>query len=377
MRVLIDALSARSGGGLTYIRSMLPALVEHDRGNQYSVLLSPRYQEDLILETPEQVKTILANLPASPIVHRWWYLQTELPKLLRRGRYDLFYAVAEGSYLRMPCPTVMLIRNFSIYAPLRIYRGRMWHALAYRLSREPLVYLSMLKADRLVFVSETLRDHIVARFRVPLDKSHVVYHGVSPAFRVNTEHQPPATQHDRFLLAVSSLTPHKNYEMLITAFAQVVDNQHFADYRLTICGSIADNTTFERLNGLVNRLRLRKHVQFLGHLSSAELVELYRQASLFVFPSKLETFGQPLVEAMASGLPIIASDLPICREICDRAAIFLNPDDSDAWAKQIKDLLPNERRHHILADRGQVRSKLFSWDQTAREMIRIFEETVD
>ena len=115
-------------------------------------------------------------------------------------------------------------------------------------------------------------------------------------------------------------------------------------------------------------------VHFLGHVRHYDLVHYYRAAGLFVFPSRLETFGHPLVEAMATGTPVIASDLPVCREICKDGALYFEPDDVTLLSEQIRTVLEEPGLRHALKRRGIERSGAFSWDTAAQQMIDIFEQ---
>lgn len=381
MKVLIDALSARGGGGITYMRYMPAALVRQAANIKFTVLLSRRYQSELAQNLPEQVSIIDANLSSS-LPRRWWYLQSVLPRLLKQGQFDLLFAVAESSYWwLLPCPMVILARNASIYADPASF-GRQWlRLLFHRMVRQPLVMPSLWRAKRVVCVSETFRREVCKKTGLPESKTQVVYHGLSPLFREASECEDnglekPVWEYP-FILAVSTINSHKNYETLIRAFAKVVQLPEWSAYHLLVAGDIGDRNTYKMLLGLVDTLNLERQIHFLGGVDHSRLISYYRTADAFVLPSRLETFGHPLVEAMAAGTPVIASDLPVCREICQDAALYFEPEDNALLADHMQDVLRDRGLRQELVRRGAERSQVFSWERSARRMVEIFQQVTE
>ena len=105
MKILVDALSAREGGGVTYVRQLLPILARLSRSDEYHVLLAPAYQRELIDTLTDHVRVVPAPLPGSGVIRRLWYEQTAMQRLLRRERYDVLFTSAESGASRAPCPS--------------------------------------------------------------------------------------------------------------------------------------------------------------------------------------------------------------------------------------------------------------------------------
>ncbi len=370
MRILIDALSARVGGGITYIRNLLPALSHLGGEHTFIVLLSSRYQRSLISALPPDIELAAVDLPAEPLLRRWWYQQGGLVRLVRERKPNAFFAPAEASYFRMRIPFVMLARNRSVYAPTHSFGERREKVLLYRLVRQPLVFLALHKADRVIFVSKAFRGQVVRQMHLPIDKTRVIYHGLSPIFNQPAVSPGWVPEDPEYILVVSTISPHKNYETLLRAYARLGEDRP----RLLIAGKPADALTYQRLQKITVEEGIEDRVRFLGEVPYEELPALYRRASFFVFPSRLETFGHPLVEAMASGTPVIASDLPVCQEICRDAALYFSPDDVAGLADRMQRLLQNTELRDHPAQRGRGRSRDFSWEKTAQELIKVFEE---
>ena len=358
---------------------MPQALVRQGAPIEFTVLLSLQYQSDLARSLPGEVSVVDADLSTS-LPCRWWYLQTALPRLLEQGQFDVLFAVAESSYLRLPCPLVVLARNPSIYADLSSFGSQRLRFLLHRLVRQPLVMPALRRAARVVCVSETFREEICRKTGIPVPKTQVVYHGLSPLFRADGIPERKNQAMDRlgltypFVLSVSTISPHKNYETLIRAFSEVVRSPELSAYHLVIAGGVGVSSTYDMLLELVDKLNLKGKVHFLGQVDHRNLVYYYRAAEAFVFPSRLETFGHPLVEAMAAGTPIVSSDLDVCREICQDAALYFEPQNDDRLASHIQNVLLNPDLRQELARRGLERSRIFSWDAAAQQMIEIFRQ---
>lgn len=370
MRILIDGLSARVGGGVTYLKNILPALARLKTGFSFFVVLSPLYQKDVISSLPAEIELIPVELPAEPLVHRFVFQQINLPGLIRHLQISLFFAVAEAGYLNIPVPFVILARNPSIYSGFDSSAISQLPLLWHRFVRQVPVFLSFQKANRIIFVSAAFRDQVVRQMHIDPGKTHVVHHGLNAIF-----HQPlpPSTSSDDsrpYFLYVSSINPHKNHEVLLRAYAMLPTNAP----DLVIAGEPLHNPTFRMLQTMVTDLGLDRRIRFLGGVAYEQLPALYRNAVASIFPSRLETFGHPLVEAMAARVPIIASNLPVCREICQDAALYFDPNDVATLAIHMNSLLCDDSLRAMLITGGETRSYDFSWDVTARKLISIFEE---
>lgn len=370
MRILIDALSVRVGGGITYIRHILPALAELQSGHEFLVLFSPQYQQEFIDSVPAGIQVVTVNLPAEPLSRRWWYLQTGLVKLIKDLRVDLFYAPAESSYLRIPVRFVMLARNLSIYTIPAVADHQRMALIKYRLSRQVPVFLSMQRADRVLCVSETFRQQVFRQMRLKPEKTGVVYHGVSPIFFEPGEPLTGLPVDSPYFLMVSSINPHKNYETLLRAYALLPQNAP----PLLIAGKPLHAPTYAMLQDIVRQENLQSRVHFLGDMPYEKLPALYHGAVASVMASRLETFGHPLVEAMAAQTPVIASNLPVCLEICGDAALYFEPDDARTLAEHLRTVWQDAPRRDQMICAGQQRAANFSWQKSAGRLVDEFEE---
>jgi glycosyltransferase involved in cell wall biosynthesis len=313
-----------------------------------------------------------------PPLRRFWYLQQVVPKLVRQGRFDILFAVAEVSSVTGSCPMVTLVRNPNFYAEYNSVQERRRRAfqLMYELAWRPWVLLTLRRADRALFVSESFRAEVLRKLPLDLSKTGVLYHGLSPTFAAASDSRSPFDGAP-YIVSVSSVISHKNYETLLEGFARLIGTPR-ADDRLylVIAGVLADPAYHAMLLARAEALGIRDRVRFLGKVPYEELPMLYRGASGFVLASRLETFGHPLVEAMASGTPVIASNLAVCREICQDGALFFDPDDTTALAEHLRAILSHAGLRDALVQAGLRRARAFSWKRTAERLSRVLEEVV-
>jgi len=372
MNVLINILSAKAGGGVTYVRCIIPHLVKQAKGVKFTLLFSSKYQKELVTELSNYViKLHDTLLPANPMLRFLWE-QAVLPFLVKKLKVDLYFQVTESCPLFVSCPVVVMARNSNIYQPIREIKN--WNNLWWKATRLPVALLSFKKAKKIIFVSDTFRRYVQKKYGLPLDKTYAVYHGLDAMF-LDTLRQKKKIRlrNSPYILSVSNFMPHKNYTALIRAFNILLKRDWSLPYHLKIAGK-KDRFHFPKVRDLVNNYKLKERIHFLGLVPYNRLLQLYQRASLFVLPSRLETFGLPLIEAMASGVPVVASNLDVISEICQDAAVYFDPFNPEDIAEKMLLVLNNHQVQENLRKRGLKRAKDFSWEKTAKETLRVFEE---
>ena len=182
------------------------------------------------------------------------------------------------------------------------------------------------------------------------------------------ESSPPVNR-KHFLLAVSDIYVQKNFVTLIHALPRV--RGRFPDLILKIAGRPVDQNYVRRLETLIAALELKDCIEFLGHVEVPTLSELYKTCSLFVFPSTVETFGNPLVEALACGAPIASSNTAAMPEVLGDAARFFDPLNPEDMATVMIDLLDHEEKREKLSALARVRAKAYSWNRTVSRTVDV------
>ena len=219
---------------------------------------------------------------------------------------------------------------------------------------------------KIVTLSEFSRSRIVARLGVPETSVQVVHPGVSQGFlevnapeRTVTRALPP-----RFALAYGSDDPRKNSRLIARAWASIAKT----DPDLHLCLFGAPSRLFS------SKLRdvYSKNVHFLGYVPDHELPEVYRRAQMLIYPSLYEGFGLPIIEAMASGIPVVASDIPVFRELFDCSALLVNP----LSVAELADAVSLLARHSIARQEyiraGVTCARKFSYDKTAAALVSLY-----
>lgn len=273
-----------------------------------------------------------------------------------------------------PCRVVLAIQNANPYVNVRT---RNWgHRLRY-LAIKCLASLSARKSKFTLFMSYSSAELIGPQLGADPARFRVVYCGVDERFRetdrdaANGEAGFPLRA--PYILCVSNLLAHKNIETLIHGYSEAVSLYTIAP-PLVIAGAIQDRSYFTRLLGIVRERNVSGRTYFLGGVPHEQMPSLYKRAGILVHPSQVETFGMPLVEAMAAGVPVIAVDTPISREVCQSAALYFPQCDAHQLAARMKTVLSCTSTAATMRRVGLERSAAFSWRTTAKATLATLEE---
>jgi glycosyltransferase involved in cell wall biosynthesis len=358
VRVLINALHAKSGGGVTYLRNLLPRF-----GADPDLEVHLCLHENQLAAFPEPVDGIRVHNVRfrDGFTRRLVWEQTALPLLAKRIGAEVTYSPANFGPLLAPAPVILLRNSVAVGESEKRYSKRLyWKALG------AMTWASLLCCRRAIAVSDYARGALTRRLPSSVvGRVEVVHHGVDPIFSP----PPPGQGREDFVLAVSDLYIQKNLLRLLDAFAVV--RREFPHISLRVAGGALDADYARDLHRTVAKRDLDGHVRFLGHVPAHELADLYRRCVLFVFPSLVETFGNPLVEAMACGAPIVSSDATAMPEVLGDAALFFDPRDTPAMAECIATVLRDTDLRCRLGTRAEARARHFSWDETARRTARV------
>lgn len=359
-RILVNALCFTTGGGRTYVVNLLRELTRDARGLSFLWLVA---DGGPTLPESDDVRVRTVRLPAgrARVVSRVLYEELVVPVIARR--YDLLYCVGDIASPFSPRPTLVALRNLNIYDSTFYDTPRL--RLLNRLAR-----LGIRRAERVLFPSHAAADLIAPRLSLDRARAVVVHHGVSfESFGEGV--RQPSTPPSLFLPA--ALERHKNIEIAIRGLGAVSDRT--AELHLA-GGSDTDPEYASSLRRLAADLGLADRVKFLGPLPYREVVVRYRRAAALVFPSLLETFGHPLLEAMALGTPAVAADIPAFRELGGEAARFFPATDPRALAAAIdsvlRDPVENARRVRI----GLERVQQFSWRNSVDRLCELVREVL-
>ena len=353
VRVLVNGLHAHSGGGVTYLRNMLPLLAGDEELELHLSL--HRHQGDLFSPVDSRVRVHFAGF-TDGFYRRLVWEQTALPLLARRLGVDVTFSPANFGPLLAPAP-VVLLRNALAVAETetRPSKRLYWAALG------AMTTASLWRCPAAIAVSAYAREALTRRLPQRIrSRIEVVHHGVGTVFSP----PEPGRRRENFLLAVSDIYIQKNLHRLLMAVDEL--RTRIPDVHLKIAGSPIDAEYARSLQGMIAGRGLEAHVELLGRLSSDALADLYRRCALFVFPSLAETFGNPLLEAMACGAPVVSSRATAMPEVLGDAAVFFDPLDVEGMGAAIGSVLGDGDLRRRLGEKALARAQAFSWETTAQ-----------
>lgn len=373
MKVGVDArmFGPRVGGGGLgrYVEQLLTHLAAADRDNRYVLWLKRAN-----LEAP--------RLPGNRFEKRladisWYGLreQLSLAPLMDAARCDLIHFPHWNVPLFLRTPFVVTVHDLILLDEPRSARATMRHPLLYALKyaayRVVLAH-AVRKSRAIIAVSEYTKRSILKHFPdVSLEKITVIYEGVTD-FAEADPSLPPTPYplpHSPYFLHVGNAYPHKNLESLLHAFSMFVRTN--PQVRLVLCG--ARDAFAERLLREASEIGIPEgNVVFVRSPGDAELAELYRHASLYLFPSRAEGFGLPGLEAMREGVPVAAARSGSLPEIYGDAAMYFDPDDLEAMVAAMESALNDEPLRRTLRARGRDRAARYSWARMAEETLKVY-----
>jgi glycosyltransferase involved in cell wall biosynthesis len=336
MRVGIDCRKIADFGIGSYARGLLHGLAGLDGDDEY-VAFVPREARGLV---PKNVECVVADVPN--------YSVRELlvmGRAIKAARLDVFHS----AHYVLPwtsCPSVTTIHDMILFhfRPARFGASQYLRWMTRRALR---------KSARVLTVSDAARTAIVQRFPSAAQKLIVTPNGVDPLF---FDDGPAAGDLGRYFLFVGNDKPHKNLSTLINAFQRLSDKT----VRLVLVGA-----PFERYRALPG-------VVTTGYVAMSRLAEIYRGAIAVVVPSLEEGFGLPVVEAMACGTPVVASEIPSLVEVAGGAALHADPRSSNSFGLAMERLLRDQALRHDLSARGRVHAARYTWQKCAEATREVY-----
>jgi glycosyltransferase involved in cell wall biosynthesis len=363
MRIGINALyllPGKVGGSETYIRNLVRSLLETDRDNTYCIFIN-KESAGIFPETDPRVKIIRCPLTATRRPARILWEQFILPVQVWRQKIDVLLSPGMTSPFICPVPSVLVIYDLQhINQPQNFSR-------LYLFFLKTILSLSARSSDGIITISGQTKKDIIRYYKIGAEKITVAYLAVDhelyfpgigdtqSLFR--TKYNLP----ERYLLYAAALLPHKNHARLLQAFKEIV--QELPGTKLVLSG--AWDTGQDALAGLILELGLQNNVILLGWIPFEDIPFLYRGAEIFVFPSLHEGFGLPILEAMASGVPVVCSRIEPLIEIAGNAALLVDPYDPATIARGILSVFRDKDLRMNLIEAGMQRAKTFTWERTA------------
>lgn len=223
-------------------------------------------------------------------------------------------------------------------------------------------------SDVIVAISKHTKQHAIKRYNIPSDHIHVIHHGIDSFYfkQIASLELPENFKSMDYIFSIGHTRPYKNIPRVIKAFKLICDE--FPEIRLVIVGR--GDYRFD-LNKIVLENDITNRVVFTGHLPDENMIPIFKNALFLVFPSLIEGFGFPLIEAMALGCPVLASNVPVIEEIAGDAYEKVNPESIDSIAEGMRKLISCKVRRDDLRESGYERAKRYSWEKSAKKLLSV------
>jgi glycosyltransferase involved in cell wall biosynthesis len=351
--------TAKTGVGL-YTYHLIQAFLANDPSNRYYLFAAQP------VELPDAVSTAATVISAShsKITTPFWE-QVQLPRLLTQTKIDVFHTPNYVAPIFSSIPVVITVHDLSVFLFPEMHPF-------YRRWRHQLLFPSSVKrATKIIAVSEQTKQDLATLFPITTDKTVTIYNGLPVWFNQKSNRSLPKLElPEQYILFVGTLEPRKNLELMLQSFAQV-KQEKYIPHKLVIIGGNGWGKNL--MHAQLQKYHILNEVIFTGHLEHEQLPPIYQGASLLVFPSLYEGFGFPPLEAMACGIPVIASKISSIPEVVGDAGILLDLNNPQPWSKMIYNVLTNQQLQQELRVKGLNRAKQFSWDKTAKFTLAVYE----
>ncbi len=370
MRIGIDCRMAGTGEGIArYVEELVRSLSKIDSQNDYFLLLHERANANFIRRRGQNAKfqNVLINSD-----YYSWAEQTKFIAELRRLRLDLVHFSSFNVPIFYPGKFVVTIHDIIHHLYPGKKKAHLLHRFAYRL----VINSAVRRAAKIIAVSQGTRQDIVKTFHIEPEEIAVIYEGVDERFfqRVPLskiqEIKEKYEISEPYLLFVGVWRQYKNLPRLAQAFDIIKDRQGFSG-QLVLAGKI--DPFYPEIRRAVLGTKFAQDIKALGYVSDEDLLALYQGAAAFVLPSLIEGFGLIGAEAQASGVAVVASDIPVLREVLGEGAMYFNPKNVGDIAEKISTVLSDNELRLKLELNGLARVKKYTWEEAARKTLKVYE----
>ena len=338
-----------------------------DKENEYVIFVKDGEDRDCIRET-ENFK--IRTIPG--ITYPDWE-QIHLPKAIRKENLDLVHFTSNTASVFINIPIVLTLHDI-IYLESINFSGTHYQNIG-NIYRRLIVPKIAKKSKAIITVSEYEKKRIDEHFSLKNDKVKVVYNAKDSAFkRINDNDLLNKVKRkydfpDEFILFLGNTAPKKNSERLIRAYIK------YAQKCETPLPLVVLDLARPHILNILKEMGMEKHEDRIiakDYIAHQDLLVVYNLATIFIYPSLRESFGLPIIEAMACGTPVITSNTSAMPEVAGNAALLINPLDEEDMADKIYSLATDRSLLQDIKEKGYKRAEEFSWHKTAKEVLEIY-----
>lgn len=369
MRIGIEAqrIFRKNKHGMDFVvLQEIKELQKMDTPHEYFVFVKPGV--DRCIESSEHVHIIEVNCPSYPLWEQW-----ALPRAARKAGVDILHCTSNTAPIWCDIPLVLTLHDIIFLEPRDKKNKSLYQNLGYFYRRWNVPRI-LKKCRRIITVSDFELDNIKQKLQLPDSQLKMIYNGYNEWFRpIESDKQ----QYRKYIadagyfFFLGNTDPKKNTERTLVAYAKYLE---LSEVKRPLLMADLDQ---EYLNGIIERNgieAIRDHIVMPGYIINSDLPYIYNNAFAFLYTSLRESFGIPLLEAMACGTPVITSNKSSMPEIAGHDAILINPESSDEIALKMLQLERDTDFYQRQKAVGLERAKLFSWRKTTENLLRLYEE---
>lgn len=369
MRIGIEAqrIFRKNKHGMDFVvLQEIKELQKMDTPHEYFVFVKPGV--DRCIESSEHVHIIEVNCPSYPLWEQW-----ALPRAARKAGVDILHCTSNTAPIWCNIPLVLTLHDIIFLEPRDKKNKSLYQNLGYFYRRWDVPRI-LKKCRRIITVSDFELGNIKKKLQLPDSQLKMIYNGYNEWFRpIESDKQ----QYRKYIadagyfFFLGNTDPKKNTERTLVAYAKYLEQ---SEVKRPLLMADLDQ---EYLNGIIERNgieAIRDHIVIPGYIINSDLPYIYNNAFAFLYTSLRESFGIPLLEAMACGAPVITSNKSSMPEIAGHDAILINPESSDEIALKMLQLERDTDFYQRQKAVGQERAKLFSWRKTTENLLRLYEE---
>lgn len=369
MRIGIEAqrIFRKNKHGMDFVvLQEIKELQKMDTPHEYFVFVKPGV--DRCIESSEHVHIIEVNCPSYPLWEQW-----ALPRAARKAGVDILHCTSNTAPIWCNIPLVLTLHDIIFLEPRDKKNKSLYQNLGYFYRRWDVPRI-LKKCRRIITVSDFELGNIKQKLQLPDSQLKMIYNGYNEWFRPiesNKQQYRKYIADAGYFFFLGNTDPKKNTERTLVAYAKYLEQ---SEVKRPLLMADLDQ---EYLNGIIERNgieAIRDHIVMPGYIINSDLPYIYNNAFAFLYTSLRESFGIPLLEAMACGTPVITSNKSSMPEIAGHDAILINPESSDEITLKMLQLERDTDFYQRQKAVGLERAKLFSWRKTTENLLRLYEE---
>ena len=356
------------------VMELINNLQKIDTKNEYVIYVKPDIDKSCLKETPN---FRIVELPGGP--YPLWE-QYVLPKAVRNDKCDLLHCTSNTAPVKSPVPLVVTLHDIIYMENWNFLRNTgSWYQKLGNIYRCWVVPKVVKRSNKIITVSKFEKQRIKEYFNQPDNKLEAVYNGVGEHFKIINDRsfldkiKSKYNLPDEFLFFLGNTDPKKNTIGVLKAYSGFLK---ITKKEIPLIMPDYDMKKLKRLANEIGDPGIMKNIMLTGYIKNTDLPGIYNLCKIFLYPSLRESFGIPILEAMACGVPVITGNTSSMPEIAGDAAILVDPKKPEEITKAMIKLFNEKEVCQELIKKGNKRAQEFSWESMAEDVLKIYQTVV-